>query len=366
MIFYLFLGFLLYAVLLFVYVIIGNYLQGKQERESYASAIDLLDQITLVIPFRNESQRIQALLKSIKNSNSLPFEIIFVDDHSSDQGATIIEKELQGINFRIIQMEEQKGKKSALRKAFAEVKTSFILTMDADVYFEQNYFDSFLQIPKSDLYILPLVITAPNFLSRILEFDTLILNAFNVGLSVFHRPIVASGANLLFNKEVFDSVDHFESHKDIASGDDIFLLKDFVKAKKEIKILNALSLRVYSPCPKSVKEYLNQRLRWLSKTPRVNDSASNLFGFFQLGFLFLFIAVIVFVLIQHNWTLAVFIFCFKSVIDSLIFLPYFAKYKRLKTWLLFPLYSLLFPFYSLFILLLLPFFKTEWKGRSLQ
>ena len=92
-------------------------------------------------------------------------------------------------------------------------------------------------MPNSDLYILPLVITAPNFISRILEFDTLILNAFNVGLAVFHRPIVSSGANLLFNKEVFDSVDQFESHKDIASGDDIFLLKDFVKAKKEIKIL---------------------------------------------------------------------------------------------------------------------------------
>ena len=132
-------------------------------------------------------------------------------------------------------MEEQGGKKYALRKAFAEVKTSFILTMDADVYFEQNYFDSFQQMPNSDLYILPLVITAPNFISRILEFDTLILNAFNVGLAVFHRPIVASGANLLFNKDVFDSVDNFDSHKDIASGDDIFLLKDFVKAKKEIK-----------------------------------------------------------------------------------------------------------------------------------
>jgi glycosyltransferase involved in cell wall biosynthesis len=366
MIFYLFLGFLLYAVLLFVYVIIGNYLHGKQERESYDSTVELLDQITLVIPFRNESQRIQELLKSIKNSNSFPFEIIFVDDHSSDHGAIIIEKELQGINYRIIQMEEQEGKKYALRKAFAEVKTSFILTMDADVYFEQNYFDSFQQMPNSDLYILPLVITAPNFISRILEFDTLILNAFNVGLAVFHRPIVSSGANLLFNKEVFDSVDQFESHKDIASGDDIFLLKDFVKAKKEIKILSALNLRVYSPSPKNVKEYMHQRLRWLSKTPKVKDSVSNLFGFFQLSFLLLFIAVLLFVLVEHNWTLAVFIFCFKTVIDSLIFLPYFAKYKRLKTWLLFPLYSLLFPLYSFFILLLIPFFKTEWKGRPLQ
>ena len=126
MIFYLFLGFLLYAVLLFVYVIIGNYLHGKQERESYDSTVELLDQITLVIPFRNESQRIQELLKSIKNSNSFPFEIIFVDDHSSDHGAIIIEKELQGINYRIIQMEEQEGKKYALRKAFAEVNNALV------------------------------------------------------------------------------------------------------------------------------------------------------------------------------------------------------------------------------------------------
>lgn len=366
MIFYLFIGFLLYAILLFVYVIIGNYLQGKQERESYASAIDLLDQITLVIPFRNESLRIQALLNSIKNSKSLPFEIIFVDDHSTDHGATIIEKELQEINFRIIRMEENGGKKYALRKAFSDVKTAYILTMDADVCFEQNYFDSFRQIPQSDLYILPLLITAPNFISRILEFDTLILNAFNVGLAVFHRPIVASGANLLFNKAVFDRVDQFELHKDVASGDDIFLLKDFIDAKKDIKILSALNLRVYSPSPMNASEYVNQRLRWLSKTPRVKDYLSNLFGFIQLGFLLLFIAVIVFFLIQHNWSLAIFIFCFKTVIDSLIFLPYFAKFKRLKTWLLFPLYSFLFPFYSLFILLLIPFFRTEWKGRSLQ
>jgi hypothetical protein len=48
----------------------------------------------------------------------------------------------------------------------------------------------------------------------------------------------------------------------------------------------------------------------------------------------------------------------------LLFLPFFYRFKRMKAWLLLPVYQLLFPFYNLLILVLIPFFKPIWKGRA--
>ena len=50
------------------------------------------------------------------------------------------------------------------------------------------------------------------------------------------NPIVASGANLLFNKEIFLEIDSIESHIDTSSGDDAFLLQDFKLNDQKIEL----------------------------------------------------------------------------------------------------------------------------------
>ena len=92
-------------------------------------------EISIVGPLYNEEESLSELVDQIKKS--LPyrsFEIIFVDDGSSDSSWDVIEQlvevnsEVKGISLGVNQ-----GKSYALQAGFNEVKGQYIVTMDADL-----------------------------------------------------------------------------------------------------------------------------------------------------------------------------------------------------------------------------------------
>jgi hypothetical protein len=77
-----------------------------------------------------------------------------------------------------------------------------------------------------------------------------------------------------------------------------------------------------------------------------------------------FFSYLIYFLFNSKFELALITFTFKVLVEMLLFLPFFYRFKRMKAWLLLPIYQLLFPFYNLLILVLIPFFKPIWKGRA--
>ena len=94
-------------------------------------------EISIVIPLFNESESLEELhdwiLSSI-SSNSKSFEIIFIDDGSSDNSWQIIKnlanknKDTRGILFS-----KNFGKSQALNAGFKLAKGDYVITMDADL-----------------------------------------------------------------------------------------------------------------------------------------------------------------------------------------------------------------------------------------
>ena len=94
-------------------------------------------EISIVIPLFNESESLEELhdwiLSSI-SSNSKSFEIIFIDDGSSDNSWQIIKnlanknKDTRGILFS-----KNFGKSQALNAGFKLAKGDYVVTMDADL-----------------------------------------------------------------------------------------------------------------------------------------------------------------------------------------------------------------------------------------
>ena len=92
-------------------------------------------EISIVVPLYNEEESLSELVDQIKKS--LPnrsFELIFIDDGSSDNSWNVIEQlvevnsEVKGISLGVNQ-----GKSYALQAGFNEVKGQYIVTMDADL-----------------------------------------------------------------------------------------------------------------------------------------------------------------------------------------------------------------------------------------
>ena len=362
-----------YTFLLGTLVFIGFIIQTKKElsylsNEAKADKKTIsISELVVIIPFRNEEKRIECLSNSICSSQELPKEFIFVNDHSSDKSVEIISNKLVGIPFRIIELPNGvEGKKRAIRMAIEQSNSEYILSFDADIEFKSNYFSNLKNLAEADLYILPAILKAKKIHEHLYEVDLILVNAANCGVAGLKRPIMASGANLIYKREAFEKYDNFESHSHMPSGDDIYLLRDFRNQKAHIRLITDTPLSVETETPQSLKEFFNQRLRWIAKTGDVKDQLSSVLAIVQIILTLTFVSCLIIFIIQGEWKSALIFYILKTTIDLVLFLPYFNRIKRMKSWLFIPIYELLFPIYSVVILGAMYLYKPVWKGRRLE
>lgn len=321
-----------------------------------------LGQISVIIPFRNEEKRIEPLITSIQQSLELPVQFIFVDDHSTDKAVQRIQEQLSGYPITVLSAKGE-GKKAAIQTGIRHADTSYILTLDADVAFQTDYFTAVKQLPPSDMHILPVQMTAKGW-KKLFELDVYMVNSLNLAADGFFRPIAASGANLLFRKSAFEEIGAYGSHAHIPSGDDQFLLSDFNQTNKQVSLHADAALSVQTPVPYSIKELIYQRLRWIRKTPKVKDSLAINIGLIQIVMTCFFVVSSVWSIYQQNFVFLFLVLGTKMKFDQFLVAPYFSRIKKQALLYLIPVYTLLFPFYMLLLAILSVIFTPDWKGRS--
>ena len=93
--------------------------------------------ISVVIPLLNEDESLQELhdwIVSVMQSNQYSYEILFIDDGSTDDSWKVIQK-LRAKNSAVSGLKFSKnfGKSQALHAGFARTKGDVVITMDADL-----------------------------------------------------------------------------------------------------------------------------------------------------------------------------------------------------------------------------------------
>lgn len=343
-----------------IIILIGFKLQFSKPKLA-DEKIDL-NQIDVVIPFRNEAQNLEKLIESINQQSKFPNQILFVNDHSEDNG----KDKLNGLkcNFLVVDLPENCfGKKEAIRFAISILKNDYILTLDADIELNEEYFESLENLSKKDLLILPVRMKGEGFMQIFFELDYALSNAINTSIAGLFRPFLASGANLLFDRKTFLKYDSFENHQKIASGDDVFLLNDFRRNNCSIELVTETSFSVSTNTPKSIKEFLSQRLRWIGKGNKVGDQLSNGLAYIAAMVHIGFAILITVLILNHQWNELLMFIGLKMILELIVYYPYFNKIKRLKTWLFLPFSSFVYPVYILVLMILVPVLKPKWKSR---
>lgn len=93
--------------------------------------------LSIIIPLLNEEESLKELqqwIEKVMTANSFSYEVIFIDDGSTDNSWPIIE-ELSNENPHVkgIRFLRNYGKSQALHAGFAKAKGDVIITMDADL-----------------------------------------------------------------------------------------------------------------------------------------------------------------------------------------------------------------------------------------
>ena len=112
--------------------------------------------LTILIPLLNEAESLPELynwIVKVMRENNYSYEVVFVDDGSTDNSWKVIEKLQQNdSNVKGIRFQKNYGKSQALNAGFAVAQGDVVITMDADLQ------DSPDEIPE--LYAM---ITAQNY-----------------------------------------------------------------------------------------------------------------------------------------------------------------------------------------------------------
>ncbi|MCF8356276.1 MAG: glycosyltransferase family 2 protein, partial [Melioribacteraceae bacterium] len=111
--------------------------QNKQDNRQKSLAFSGFKKVSILVPLFNEEESLKPLYNEIKkslNEINIQYEILFVDDGSTDNSLKII-KELCNIdkNIRFLSFRKNHGKSAALQIGFNNVKGDAIITMDADL-----------------------------------------------------------------------------------------------------------------------------------------------------------------------------------------------------------------------------------------
>ena len=163
--------------------------------------------ISVVIPLYNEAESLPELtawIERVMAENGFDYEIIFIDDGSTDGSFSVIKK-LASKNARIraVQFSRNYGKSPALHTGFRMAKGDVVITMDADLQDSPDEIPELFRMVKEDGYDLvsgwkkkrydPLSKTIPTKLfnataRKVSGIHN--LHDFNCGLKAYRLPVV--------------------------------------------------------------------------------------------------------------------------------------------------------------------------------
>ena len=364
---------------------IKDYIPGRKLNESE------MPFISIIIAARNEENNIGNCIQSILNQTypQNKFELIIINDHSTDNTVEVINS-FRKENIHVINLQDFTGnnvlnsyKKKSIETALQFAKGELIVTTDADCIVPEKWIETLVSFYKEERPVfvaMPVVFLSPGreklgvrpLLKRLLKIfqslDFMTLQGIT-GASVYKKfHSMCNGANLAYEKKVFYEVNGFEGIDEIASGDDMLLMHKIQKAYPDkILFLKSTDVIVQTQPAATMKDFMNQRIRWASKADKYTDKKIT--------------AVLLLVYLLNAWIFILTIFSFfftkafylflisivvKTIVELFFLFPVakFFEKKRLLWW-----FAPAEPFhilYTLFAGWLGKFGSYQWKGRNVK
>ena len=298
--------------------------------------------VSIIIAARNEEKNIDSCIQSIINQTypEHKFELIIINDHSTDNTVPIInsfrKKNIVAINLQDYTEDKilNSYKKKSIETALQFAKGELIITTDADCIVPVKWLETMVAFYMEKK---PMFIAAPvtfisstsndSFATRFLKIfqslDFMTLQGIT-GASVhkkFHN--MCNGANLAYEKKVFYEVNGFEGIDEIASGDDMLLMQKIQKVHPgKIMFLKSTNVIVQTQSEETLKDFMNQRIRWASKADKYTDKKiTGVLLFVYLLNAWIFILAISSFFFAKAFYLFLIAFCIKIFVELLFLYP---------------------------------------------
>ncbi len=324
--------------------------------------------VSIIVAYRNEESQIADLINDLYAQDyAYDYEIIFVNDHSTDNSLKIVETLKNNRLISVSLPDNIEGKKQALKYGSKIAKGELLLFTDADCRVKPKWIRLMVMpfTKKNTLMTAgPFLYTFdPHMLGFFQHIEQTLLWGFSKTMAIIQQPVMCNGANLVIKKDLYLILSE-KIYNNSPSGDDIFILQEIKKIDpKGIIYIDHNETVTYSAPTHNVRTLLNQKIRWASKSSKLSDPAMNI-----AGIIFMLINIYFLGCLISGSPKSFFIkTSFELFFLLSIYMNQFGKFKNISKTLLFLLKSFcilaVYPIYGLLVAILAKTSRFEWKGR---
>jgi biofilm PGA synthesis N-glycosyltransferase PgaC len=241
---------------------------------------DANDPVSVIICARNEAENLEKYLPFVLTQNHPDFEVIVVDDCSTDYTEKVLEKLTKKYpRLRISVIKEDKkfthGKKLAVTIGIKAAKYERLVFTDADCKPASDQWLTRMTAHFSENVSIILgyggYFPQPGLLNKYVRYDTLMIALQYFSYALFRMPYMGVGRNLAYNRSLFFKGKGFTNHFHLASGDDdLFVNEHATKTNTAIEFSQESHTRTLSK--QSFEKWYFQKNRHFSTSKLYKSS----------------------------------------------------------------------------------------------
>jgi glycosyltransferase involved in cell wall biosynthesis len=306
---YVFIAFIvIFSVQLFYYLFLfGRFSLFKNK----SSENNFIPPISVIICAKNEAQNIATFIPFVVNQNYQNFEIVLINDASTDNSLEVMEefRKKNPSKIKIVDVKPNEqfwgSKKYALTLGIKAAKYKHLLFTDADCKPISNNWIATMATNFTNNKQLILGYGAykkikNSFLNKLIRFETLITAIQYFSYQKIGLPYMGVGRNLGYTKDLFFSVNGFSNHINVKSGDDDLFVNQVATKKNSTYCIHPESFTESLP-KTNFKDWLHQKSRHISTANYYKPIHKYLLGLFYSSQILFWLVAITLISIDFNW-----------------------------------------------------------------
>jgi glycosyltransferase involved in cell wall biosynthesis len=232
--------------------------------------------VSVIICVKDESENLSKNLSFILNQKYHEFEVLVMDDHSSDNTAQFIKRlQKNHKNLKYVKasarIKDKVGKRWALAEAVEFSKHKHLLLTDADCRPSSLMWIEEMASRFSGKAAVVLGIGQYNLSGKwfdvLVQYETMFTALSYLGMAAGGKPYMGVGRNLAYQKRIFDK--KIMEDERLVSGDDDMFIQHVARADNTV-ICTDQKAQTFSDPPNSFKQWIRQKTRHYSTASSYN------------------------------------------------------------------------------------------------
>lgn len=283
--------------------------------------------VSVIICAKNEAENLTTFLPSVIEQDYPDFEIVVINDASSDDTQEVLEGfQAKHSNIKIVNVENNEAfwgnKKYALTLGIKAASHEVLLFTDADCkpvskQWIANMSGHFNKQKSIVLGYGAYQKKKFSFLNLLIRFETVMAAIQGFSYAKLGAPYTAVGRNLAYTKSAFFGVNGFINHMKIRSGDDDLFIKDAATSKNTAICFSQDSFTLSNP-KTSFATWFTQKRRHVTTSEHYKFKHKFFLGLFYLSQVLFWTLAIILLSLVFEWKIVIAVLAIRLIIQYVI------------------------------------------------